>query len=180
MILFDEENKVNSILKPEDESVGTMYITFGAYHSPVEYSLRFYYTPLSGWAIFGIVVGGIVGYREEITVLQNRNLELEQEISNLKSDLSNYKKENEVGIKIYESNVKDSGVTRLDPTSPAQRYEVNSPDHGIRMVQSEYRGGNTGDSSVSRGPTYGGMTESQRSGSSSIRQEASYAAQDKP
>ena len=78
----------------------------------------------------------IAGYKDEIASLQRRNLELEQEISNLKSDLSNYKKENEVGLRIYESNVKDSGVTRLDPTSPAQRYDVGSPDHGIRMVQS--------------------------------------------
>lgn len=86
----------------------------------------------------------IAGYKDEIISLQRRNLELEQEISNLKSDLSNYKKENEVGLRIYESNVKDSGITRLDPTSPAQRYEVGSPDHGIRMVQSEYRGGASG------------------------------------
>lgn len=48
----------------------------------------------------------IAGYKAEISDLQNRNLELEQMISNLKSDLANYKKENEVGIRIYESNVK--------------------------------------------------------------------------
>lgn len=84
-------------------------------------------------------------YKIEIKDLQNRNLELEQSISNLTSDLANYKKEYEVGIKIYESNVKDSGITRLDPTSgikseassyysPNQNYEVGSPDHGIKMV----------------------------------------------
>ena len=76
-------------------------------------------------------------------------------------------------------------MTRLDPTSPSQRYDVGSPDHGIRMVQSEYRGGISGDSSASReatyesrGPTYDSRMD--RSGSSSgVRQEVSYGVQDK-
>ena len=63
----------------------------------------------------------------------------------------------------------------MDPTSPAPRYEgTTSPDHSIRMVQSEYRGGTTVDSGASRAPTYGGMTDSRASGSSATRQEASY------
>lgn len=53
----------------------------------------------------------IASLKLEITDLQARNLQLEQEISNLNSTLINYKKENEVGIRIYESNVKDSKLT---------------------------------------------------------------------
>ena len=93
----------------------------------------------------------LAGYRSEIEELQAKNLELEQIISNLKSDLENYKKEHEVGIRIYESNIKGSEYTRVDPTSgiksegssfysPSQRYDVSSPDHGIKMVESAYRG----------------------------------------
>lgn len=94
-----------------------------------------------------------------------------------------------MGIRIYESNVKESGVTRIDPTSgfksegsafnsPTNRYDVSSPDHGIKMVESSYRGATADGSASSRGPTYGtesrtgmsGMSDSQRSGSSVARQ----------
>jgi len=130
----------------------------------------------------------LAGYREEIAELQARNLELEQTISNLKADLANYKKEHEVGIRIYESNVKESEYTRIDPTSgikseisssfysPSQKYDIGSPDHGIKMVESSYRGGE-GDSSrggQSSSAYQSGMTDSQRSGTSAVRQEASY------
>lgn len=124
----------------------------------------------------------VEGYKLEIKELQARNLELEQHISNLTADLANYKKENEVGIKIYESNVKESGITRLDDQasgykseassfySPSQKYDVSSPDHGIRMVESSYKGGEADlKQTGGRGATYG-MTDSQRSGSSATRQ----------
>jgi hypothetical protein len=75
-------------------------------------------------------------------------------ISNLTTDLSNYKKEHEVGIRIYESNVKDSAITGLDRTSQASSYQMNSPESGIRMVESSYK--NTGDSNV-RGSDYSGI-----------------------
>ena len=88
----------------------------------------------------------IAGYKTEIASLQQRNLDLEQTISNLRSDLANYRKENEVGIKIYESNVKDSGVTGLDGRSQASSFHVSSPVSEIKMVESSYRG--TGDSNI--------------------------------
>lgn len=84
-----------------------------------------------------------MGYKNEIAGLQSRNLELEQTISNLRSDLSNYKKEHEVGIRLYESNVKDSGVTGLDGRSQASSFYPNSPDSAIKMVESAYRGGDS-------------------------------------
>lgn len=116
----------------------------------------------------------IDSYKAEIHALQERNLELEQTISNLRSDLANYKKEHEVGIRIYESNVKDSGVTGLDARSQASSiYQTSSPDSAIRMVESSYRGTGTGDAtSSSRGPSYGttsNLTDS-RGGSSATRQ----------
>lgn len=69
--------------------------------------------------------------------------------------------------------MKDSGVTGLDRTSQASSYHVGSPDSGIKMVESSYRG--TGDSNVrasetssavkAREPTYtSNLADSQRSG----------------
>lgn len=119
----------------------------------------------------------IAGYKAELAQLQSRNLDLEQTISNLRSDLSNYKKEHEVGIRLYESNVKDSGVTGLDGRSQASSFHPSSPDSAIKMVESSYRG--TGDSNLrvtdSAGkmqqPSYGSTLRD-----SGMKQEASYGA----
>jgi hypothetical protein len=126
----------------------------------------------------------IAGYKTEITNLQQRNLELEQTISNLRADLANYRKENEVGIKIYESNVKDSGVTGLDARSQSSSFHMSSPASEIKMVESSYRG--TGDSNIrgsealsaakSREPTYASNLGDSKSG---IKQEASYGTSQK-
>lgn len=55
----------------------------------------------------------ISAYKIDISNLNNRILELEQEKSNLSADLSNLRREYEAKIRIYDENVKIGGMTRL-------------------------------------------------------------------
>ena len=85
----------------------------------------------------------------------------------MSSNLLNYKKENEVGIRIYESNVKDSKLTALGGSD----IGLSSPGSEIRMVNSTItRPG--GDFSANRNTYPSNLGDSQRSGGNS--QEASY------
>lgn len=55
----------------------------------------------------------ISSYKIDITNLNARILELEQEKSNLQAELSNSKREFEARLRIYEENAKLGGLTRI-------------------------------------------------------------------
>lgn len=90
----------------------------------------------------------------------------------MNSTLLNYKKENEVGIRIYESNVKDSKLTALG----GSEVNLNSPESEIRMVNSTIT--RPGDYSANRSTYPSNLADSQRSGINS--QEASYGQRTEP
>ena len=123
----------------------------------------------------------ISNYKSEIATLNGRILELEQEKSNLTTELSNLKREYEVRLQVYEENSKILGYTQGDSLmrspnvrSPVQQYTVQSPDYSARMVQSEYK---TEEQERPEGQgtsrTYG-LADSGHSGTSATRQAPSY------
>lgn len=138
----------------------------------------------------------IASYKEQIQVLNSRITELEQEKSNLNAQLLNLKNEYEVRLSVQNYNssidIKKSAVTdirgsearseerseisRGNLPSPVQRYNINtagSPKDegfGIKMVDSKIEPSSTN----VKTPTYGGLSESQRSSGSATREQSSY------
>ena len=78
----------------------------------------------------------IASLKAEIVELQQRNLQLEQENSNLTTDLLNIKREYDVKLQVYGENAKISHITAGESSlrspnllSPVQEYNIKSPDY---------------------------------------------------
>lgn len=121
----------------------------------------------------------IKSLKQEISDLQTRNLELEQQISNYKSDYENLRREYEVKLQVYGENAKISNLTALESNirspagvkSPVQ--QLTSPNYEARLVDSQIKT-TSADQTLGRGGDTSRSYGLADSGHSANRQSATY------